>query len=129
MKYLVNLIVIFSLLSNLAFADCDYSKVIKNSDGTFTYSKELHICVGTMEQDLQIAQMQLSDLNKALELKDLALTKSDQRVTLWSNTSSDLENRLTKVDSMEKTNNWIYFGLGALTVLGAGYMASQLIRR
>jgi hypothetical protein len=129
MKYLVNLIVLFSLLSNLAFADCDYSKIVKNLDGTYTYSKELHLCVGNMKQDLEVAQMQLSDLNKALELKDLALTKSDQRVTLWSNTSSDLESRLTKIDSEQKHNDFLYFGLGILSAVGVGLMTAKLIGR
>lgn len=120
-------VAVLLLFSNLAMADCDWTKIVVNTDGSRTYSKELHICVGQMKQDLDTAQKQVGDLTQAIQLKDLAITKSDARATLWQDTSFKLEDRIQTISKMESTNNWIYYGLGAITVLGAGFMAAKLM--
>lgn len=116
------------LLASNAWADCDYANVVKNGDGTFTYSKELHLCVGNMKQDLSIATQQNDKLGKALDLKDLAITKADQRADLWQASTFKLEDRINAIDEMKDKNNWMYFGLGVLTMFAAGYVASQAYR-
>jgi hypothetical protein len=116
-----------SILVNTAQADCDWSKIKDNGDGTYTYSKELHLCVGNLVQDNKVKTQQIADLNQAITLKDLALSKENERIKMWMDTSYALEDRLTKIDSLEKKNDWLYFGLGVVTAVGAGYMASKLI--
>lgn len=129
MKKVITSFLLFCLFSNLTFADCDWSKIKKNPDNTYTYSETLHLCVGQLVQDNKTLLAQNQDLTKALTLKDLALKASDDRATLWNNTATNLEARLQKVDSMDKKSEWIMFALGAATVIGAGFMASQLTHR
>lgn len=127
MKYLT-LLVIFSLLSNLAKADCDWSKIKKNSDNTYTYSEELHLCVGSLVQDNKVKTQKIADLTKAISLKDLAIQASDTRANLWMDTSSKLEDRLQKVDSLSSKNSILYFGMGVATTFLAAWAAARLVR-
>lgn len=120
-----SLLLALSLFSNVAFADCDYSKIQK-VDGGYLYTKELHLCVGEMKQDLEIANQKVDKLTKAIELKDLTITKADQRADLWMQTSFKLEDRIQTIDSWRTTNNWLYFGLGVATMFAAAYAAGQI---
>lgn len=127
MKKFVAVILAMSLMSNVVFAECDFSTGInRNDNGTYTYTKECHVKVGEMKQDLKIAEEQNGKLNKALDLKDLAITKADQRADMWMNTTYKLEDRINTIDQMRSTNQWVAFGLGALTMFAAAYAASQL---
>lgn len=129
MKLITTLLLLFSFTITSAHADCDWSLIKPSSDGqTFIYSKELHLCVGTLVQNSKLQEQQITDLKKAIDLKDLALKISDDRATLWSNTSQDLENRLQKVDSMQKTNEVLWVSLGVLGTILTGYMTARLIR-
>lgn len=126
MKKVLALLLAVILVSNTALADCDFSTgITKNDNGTFTYTKECHVAVGQMKYDLGVAQNQVSLLNKSLDLKDLALTKADQRADLWQTATFKMEDRINTIDQMRSTNNWMYFGLGVLTVFAAGYAARQ----
>lgn len=120
-----SLIFITMLFSNFAFAECDYSKIQK-TDGGYLYTKEIHLCVGEMKQDLEVSDAQNKKYVKALYFKDIALDKADERAELWRNTSYKLEDRMQTMDSLRKTNQWIYFGLGVLTMSAAVYAAGQL---
>jgi hypothetical protein len=73
--------------------------------------------------------LQIADYKKVIDLKDLALTKSDERTQLWMNTSDNLQDRMNKIDDTAKRNEWVFFGLGALTVVAAGFMTARLINR
>ena len=126
MKRFVNFFIIFCILCNSVFADCDWTQIKKNPDNTYTYSKELHLCVGNLVQSSKVKDQQISDLTKAITLKDLALQDSDARVQLWSKTSADLEARLQKVDSLQSSNQWLYFLLGVGTTFAAGMAAAKL---
>jgi hypothetical protein len=122
------LLVFIFLFSQISFGNCEFSTGISPMpDGTYRYTKECHIAVGEMKYNLGLTETKLDKLNKALEYKDLALDKADERIERWRNLSLKLEDRLETVDSARKTNEWLYFGLGALTVFMSGYMASQLI--
>lgn len=128
MNKIINISLVFLLIPQLLLANCDWSTIKKNDDGSYTYSKELHICVGEMKRDLDIANKQNEAYVKALELKDLAIKNADERIALWMDTTNKLEDRINKAEGIAARNGWIYFGLGAVTVLGAGFMASKLIR-
>jgi len=126
MKKIVFLVAAIAMFCNTAFADCALSDLVHNADGTVTYSKADHICVGNLVQDDATKTKQVTDLNKAITLKDLAITKSDARAQLWQDTSLKLEDNITKVDSYKSYSNWAYFALGALTIIGAGIAAAQV---
>lgn len=108
-------------------ADCDFSTGIKpNPDGSYTYTKECHIKVGEIKQDLDVTKTQVVELKKAIELKDLALKLSDERVNLWMDTSLKLETRLNKIEDLKSKNELLYFGLGVATTVLAVWAAGQL---
>lgn len=124
-KFLIALVVA-AMLPIQALADCDFSSGITKVEGGYLYTRECHLKVGEMKYDLGAKDLQIEKLTKALDLKDLALTKADQRTELWMNTAFKLEDRVNTIDEMRKTNQWLYFGLGVVTMFAAGYMASQL---
>lgn len=118
------------LFSNFAFADCDFSKDIKPlATGHYDYSADCHLKVGQLVQDNATKDKQLGLLNQSITLKDLAITKSDERVDLWQRQTFTLEDRIQKVDDLSKRNQWLWFILGALTVSAAGITAAQLSHR
>lgn len=121
-------ITIFCLiLSNISFSECNWSNIKKNNDNTYTYSEELHLCVGELVRDNKNKDEQISNLTKSISLKDLALQTSDKRVEMWMDTSLKLEDRVNKVDSMQKTNNFLFFGAGILTTILAGFMTARIL--
>jgi hypothetical protein len=129
MKEIISSILVFCMLSNIAMADCDFSKgITPGPNHTFIYTEECHLEVGKIKQQNNTLTAQLGDLTKAIELKDLALTKADTRTQLWIDTNDKMSDRLTKIDETYKHNEWLYFGLGVLTTFAAGYIAAQAIK-
>lgn len=125
---LISIVLALSLFGNIAFANCDYSD-IKKVDGGYLYTKELHLCVGEMKQDLEIEQKRTVKLTEALTFKDLAIDNANKRADLWMNTSFKLEDRINTIDELRSRNQWLYFGLGVLTVFAAGYAAKQIYQK
>lgn len=125
-KKFVIALMIATFLPISALAECDFKTGITKTEGGYLYTRECHIKVGEMKQDLEIEVEKTAKLTKALELKDLAITRADQRADLWMNTSFKLEDRVNTIDEMRKTNQWLYFGLGVVTMFAASYAASQL---
>jgi hypothetical protein len=126
MKKLI--IAILCFMSTLAFGDCDWTQIKQLPDGGYEYNAALNICVGQLVQDSKVKDQQIADLQKAITLKDLALTTADQRTMLWQKSSDDEMARLNTIQSDSKRSDWLYFGLGVLTTVAAGYMAAQIIR-
>jgi hypothetical protein len=118
---------IISLASNSVFADCDWTKIKDNGDNTYTYTKDLHLCVGQLERNNKIKDQQIDNYKKAIELKDLALNISDDRANKWMNNSLSLESKLIEVNNLQNKNNFFYFGLGVLATIGAGFMTARLL--
>jgi len=130
MRKLIAIILIVLSLPLSAMAECDFKTgITKNDNSTYTYTKECHIKVGELRQDLDIANEQNLKFTKALELKDLALSKADQRADMWQQTAFKLEDRITTIDGMRTSNQWFMFGFGMVTMFGAAYAASQLNHR
>lgn len=120
------------MFSNIAFADCDFTmgKGIKSlPDGGYEYTKECHVAVGQLFEDSKIKNIQLKDLGLALSAKDLALQAADQRTQLWMDTTFKLEKNINAMDAFKKTNEWVYFGIGALTVIATGFALSSVTNR
>lgn len=127
MKKIYNLLIFCFTLSNISIADCNWSSIKRNNDNTYSYSEELNICVGKLVKDNKNKNEEISNLNKAISLKDLAIENSDKRANVWMDTSLKLEDRVNKIDSMQKTNNFLFFGTGILTTILAGFMATRLL--
>jgi hypothetical protein len=116
---LIALILLFSLNAQAA---CDWSKgITPGPNNTFIYTQECHQAVGQLVQANK-------DLTAAIQLKDLAIQNSDARVALWQKSSNDEFDRLQKIESDQKHNDWLYFGLGIATTFVAAYAASRVYR-
>ena len=127
MKNLIIYFLFFSFLGNNVFASCDWTQVVKNQNNTYTYPENLHLCVGALVQQAPIQAQQISDLTQALQLKNAALLTSDQRTEMWIKNAQDSQDRLSKISADQKTNEWLFFGLGVATTFLAGYMAARLL--
>lgn len=132
MKFTKTLIILALIsvicLPQQVLADCDFAKgITKGPNKTFIYSEECHLKVGQLVQDNKVQTQQLGDLTKAVSLKDLALKDSDARAQIWMDTSGKLEDRLQKVDSLERKNDILYFGLGVVTTFLAVYGSAKLV--
>jgi hypothetical protein len=120
MKKFIALILLFSLNANAA---CDWSTGITSGPNkTFIYTEECHQAVGALIQSNK-------DLTAAIQLKDLAINMSDQRVALWEKTADDEQQRLSTMENEQKHSDWLYFGLGVATTFLAAYGAAQLVHR
>jgi hypothetical protein len=128
MRQRLSLILIFTLISNsTAFADCDFSKdVQKQPDGSYSYTKDCHVEVGKKINALDKREQQVEKLEKAIELKDLALDKAHERIDLWRETSYKIEDRANTMEQMKKNNEVMYFILGMVVTGLAVYGAGQL---
>ncbi len=132
MKKLISYALLFCTLSNAALAadpSCDWSKIKKNNDNTYTYSQELNLCVGQLVQDDIAKDKIIADQKQIITLKDLAIKESDARTQLWMDTSFKMEDRLNAVDSVYKKNEWLFFGLGVIVTGAAVYGASKVVHR
>ena len=110
-------------------ADCDPAKDIKsNSDGTYTYSRSCHVMAGKAIKEKPLLNEQVDDLNKAITLKDLALTQETQRSTMWLDDSVKMHDKLNSYEAAEHKSNVIYFILGIVVTGAAVYGAGQLVR-
>jgi len=121
------LLITLSLLSNIAFAECDFfTGISKLSNGNFEYTAECHKKVGKTVADLKDREEQVAKLEKIIELKDLAINIQEKRADLWMNTSMKLEDRVNTIEQYKSTNQWLYFGLGVLVMGVAVWGAGQL---
>lgn len=122
------LLLVSGLLSQNCFP-CDFANDIRaNQDGTYTYSKECHIEVGKRIKKLALIEGQVTELEKTIELKDLALSKEKQRADAWMDTAFKINDKLQKYDAISSKNNTIYFGLGLATAILSAWAAGQLVR-
>lgn len=120
MKKIISLLLLFTL--NVHAETCDWKLgITPGPNKTFIYSEACHQAVGALIQSNK-------DLTQAIDLKNLALTNADARTALWQKSADDEMDRLNKIGSDQKRNEWLFFGLGVLTVFGAGYVASRVYR-
>lgn len=121
------LVISMSLISNMAFASCNWSEdVKKNQDGSFSYSRGCHLEVGASLEELDLRRRQVEELKKSVELKDLAISYSEQRTQLWIDSSTKMNERLNQYEAARANAGWVYFGVGvAVTVLSV-WAAGQL---
>lgn len=128
MKKLIAAALLAVSFSNVAFAECDFSTgITRQADGNYLYSRDCHIQVGKMKQDLDAVTLQVGEYKKAIDLKDLALTSANTRADLWMNTSFKLQDRMNSIDDLKNKNQLLMFLAGvaftSLAVWGAGNLA------
>ena len=137
MKYLL---ILCFLLNQTALAACNWSTdIVKVDANTYQYTKECHGEVGVIGKALKSTKAALEErkkesealraeinelsaangnVKKSLELKDLALQKSDEIAIKWKDEAYNQHERLLKQEKLAKKNNWLYFGGGiGLTIL------------
>jgi hypothetical protein len=124
MKNLIKLLLCL-MLSSQAFAVCDSTDIKKNDDGSYNYGKDCHIEVGHVFKELDIRRQQIEELKDALVLKDSLTVKLEQRNQLWMDTSFKLNDKIQSYEKYKSDNQWISFGLGALTVILSGWALGQ----
>jgi hypothetical protein len=124
---IISLIVLSLLTSPVSYADCVWNRDIKeNQDGSYTYARDCHIQVGKNNKELDLRKQQVEELNKTIELKDLALTKQEERVNLWMDSTLKMNDKIQSYESLRSTNQILYFGLGVLVMSAAVWGAGQL---
>lgn len=127
MKKLLSSLVLVSLLTpQVGLADCNYATDIKKVEQGYLYTTECHKKIGKIVKNEDKRKEQVDKLEKVIELKDLALDKSHERIELWRDTSFKLEDRVNAIDNMKERNKWLYFGLGIVVMGLATYGAGQL---
>lgn len=130
------ILIISLLIPTLVFGKCDFSKGIsKNTDGSYTYTKECHVAVGELNKEIGILKeieenrkQQVERLSKSLELKDLALEKSDERMNNWRAEAYKQNDAMLSVYNKSKYSDYIVFGLGVVTAILSGYTYSKLAK-
>lgn len=114
-------------MSNGALAFCDWEKDIKeNANGTYTYTPGCHAEVGKTIRINGLLGAKIDLLEKQIELKDLQISKYDERTQLWMNTSNELNEKLIKYQSVTTTDKWVSFGLGIGVTILSVWAAGQL---
>lgn len=119
------LLILLFLIPNLVFATCDWSKIEQYNNG-YLYPAECHLKVGQMIKTVEKQDKQIKLLEESLELKDLALTKSQQDSQRWEQLAHKFEDRIQTQHSLTKTFDAIHFGAGLLTGLAAVYLANKV---
>jgi hypothetical protein len=113
-----------------SFAACDFANDIKAMpDGTYSYTRDCHVEVGKRVKRLALVEQQVVELEKTIELKDLALVKQKERADLWMDTSFKMNDKLQAYEAASSKSDWVHFGLGvAVTVLSV-WAAGQLVQK
>ena len=114
------------VLSTSAYSTCDFKSIKKIGADSFLYTKDCHLEVGKLVKESKIRKEQVTNLNKSLTLKDLAITKADARISLWKDTTYKLEDRMLKQRKYSRLNNTLIFGSGVLTVILSAWAMGQL---
>lgn len=121
----IYLILVVLSLSFQINAKCDWS-TIKTTDQGYLYSKECHIEVGKIVEEVELRKKQVEELNKTITFKDLAMTKADERIVLWRDTSFELEERIVKQRKWSAYNDYLWFGGGIAVTILSGWAMGQV---
>ena len=120
--------IVYLMISPLSiYAECNLkTDIVKNPNGSRTYSEECHLLMGDWKKDLEKAEQEIVKLEQAIKLKDLAIVDYEKRVDLWRDTSFNLESKLTTIERFQTTDRWIMFGMGVATTVLSVWAAGQL---
>lgn len=112
-----------------ANAECDFSVDIKeNVNNTYTYSKECHIQAGKAVKLVPLLEEKIDNLEKKIELKDLLISKQEERASLWMDTALKLNDKIQAYEKINATERWTYLILGAGAVAVSVWAAGQIYK-
>ncbi len=117
--------VMILMMSNISFAECDWSTITK-VDSRYSYSVDCHKEVGKLVKEQELRREQVVKLNKTISLKDLSISKAEERITNWRDTTYILEKRLQTQRKWSRYNDWMYFGGGIFMTVLAGWTMGQV---
>ena len=110
-------------------SSCDWARDVKEqADGSFLYSRACHVQAGKNVTLLGLKDQRIVELEKTIELKDLALVKQKERSDLWMNSAIEQNEKLMKYDAAASKSNTLYFGLGIAAAALSVWAAGQLRR-
>lgn len=116
------------LITINSWAVCNPKTDIVQQGEVFIYKQDCHLEFGKLKQQEESRQKEVEYLRKSIELKDLALDTSNERIKNWQEATYKIEDRLLKYEKNSESLKWIYFGLGILVMGGAVYGAAQINR-
>lgn len=126
-KLFISPILTFSLISvNSAMADCKWSSDIKEVETGYLYSDDCHLRVGRLVQDEKDYKIEVKQLRKTIELKDLTIGDLKKDRNRWEDEAVEQFERFDKYKKAESKRTWLWFGLGVLATGAAVYGASHL---
>ena len=127
-RMILCIVMMVSLVSQSALADCNPRTDIKESQRNlkYEYSLECHVDYGRLRKAEPLYKKQASELRKSIKMKDLALKYSNERTENWKKTTYKLEDKILKLEKNHDRMKWVYFGLGIIVTGAAVYGAGQL---
>ena len=122
-------VLMVSLVSQQSLASCNPRDIKQQNyygEPRYAYPVDCHIDYGRLRKAEPLYKKQVKELKKSIEIKDLALKYSNERVENWKKTTYKLEDKLLKLEKNNDRMKWVYFGLGIIVMSGAVYTAKQL---
>lgn len=112
-----------------ALAACDFSSgVARQPDGQYLYSAECHVEAGRAVRGEALQRRRAEELEKAVELKDLALSRQALRSNDWMLAAEKCQDRAARAESMSSGNTALAFAGGVLTAVLAAWAVGQAAR-
>lgn len=99
--------------------ECSTSDIKKNTDGTYTYSKDCHTRVGQLVEESELRKDQVDKLNLSIGFYKTAYEIQQERAKDWMNTSIQLDKELQRQRTFSDLQKVGYFVLGVLVTVGA----------
>lgn len=125
MKTIMVIIIAITLFTQTAFAKCEWYTVKQMGD-RYGYTIECHLEVSNMIKDIGDYKVQVRELKKAVELKDLVIQKSEERLNLWKEQSYTQHDKLQKAYSWRSMENKLHFFGGVAMAILCVWAAGQL---
>jgi len=134
--YIVSLLLL--VFSSRLYADCEKAVTFLNEGQVspctgylFSPEKELEIRIKNEEHKLLLEQtkayIQTIDVyKKQVEITEKIAEKEQQKSELWRTRAEDITLKYTKQQQMRSWKDWIYFGVGIVTTVVAGWSLGQV---
>jgi len=97
-------------------ASCSTAEIIKNQDGTYTYSLACHLRAGEVLEELDLRKEQVKKLNESVLFYKQGYDIQENRAQNWMNTSLLLDKELQRQKTFSDLEKVGYFLLGVLVV-------------
>lgn len=126
MKVISLILSVSMFVSTISYAECDFSTGITKVDNGYLYTIECHKEVGKLVKDNADQATQINYLKEAMKYQDDMIAKERQRAELWRDYSYKAEDRMMSLQKYNQMSGWLYFGLGIVTTVAAGFALGQV---